>query len=91
MDYCAAEIVEVFSAAQGGDWDCGASNGEGLSRVLATELYPAELDGYTTAADWLDGGRPDDVNQTNPTDQDAVSNGCAVLFLNYMRYQEGHP
>src|SRR5262249_30206747 len=35
----AAEIVEVFSAAQGLGWDCGKSNGEGLSRVLATELY----------------------------------------------------
>src|SRR6266496_3144684 len=36
-----AEVVEVFSAEQGQGWNCGASNGEGLSRVLATELYPA--------------------------------------------------
>ena len=40
-----AEIVEVFSAAQNLGWDCGADNGEGLSRVLASGLYPAELDG----------------------------------------------
>ncbi len=45
-----AEEVEVFEAAQNQGWDCGASNGEGLSRVLATELYPAELDGFFTAA-----------------------------------------
>lgn len=83
-----AEEVEVFEAAQNRGWDCGASNGEGLSRVLATELYPAELDGFATAATWLDSsGRPDWVSKTDPTDQNAVSTGCAVLFLNYLRYQ----
>jgi len=86
-----AELVEVFEAAQNIGWDCGASNGEGLSRVLATALYPAELNGYTTAAAWLDTpDRPDWVTQTNPTDQDPVSNGCAVLFLNYLNTQLGY-
>jgi hypothetical protein len=85
-----AELVEVFEAAQNVGWNCGASNGEGLSRVLATALYPAELNGYTTAAAWLDTpARPDWVNKTNPTDQDAVSNGCAVLYLNYLNTQLG--
>ncbi len=84
-----AEAVEVFSAAQGAGWNCGASNGEGLSRVLAADTYPAQLDGYTTAGIWLDApGRPDYVNVTDPTDRNAVSTGCAVLFLNYLRYQE---
>jgi hypothetical protein len=83
-----AEEVEVFEAAQGVGWDCGANNGEGLSRVLATELYPNELDGYATAAAWLDSSnRPDYVDTTDPTDQNPVSTGCAVLFLNYLRYQ----
>jgi len=82
-----AEEVEVFEAAQNRGWDCGASNGEGLSRVLATELYPAELNGFFTAASWLDSNRPDWVSQTDPTDQGAASTGCAVLFLNYLRYQ----
>jgi hypothetical protein len=82
-----AEIVEVFSDTQGIGWDCGASNGEGLSRVLATDLYPAELDGYTSAAVWLDGGRPDFVNNNDPTDRNYTSIGCSVLFLNYLRYQ----
>jgi len=85
-----AELVEVFEAAQAVGWNCGASNGEGLSRVLATALYPAELDGYTTAAAWLDTpDRPDFVNNTNPTDTDPVSNGCSVLFLNYLNTQLG--
>jgi hypothetical protein len=80
-----AEEVEVFEAAQGGGWDCGASNGEGLSRVLATALYPGELEGYETAAHWLDSpDRPDYVNQTLPEDTSMVANGCAVLFLNWL-------
>jgi hypothetical protein len=83
-----AEEVEVFSAAQGAGWNCGASNGEGLSRVLATEMYPAELDGFTSAASWLDApGRPNFVDNNDPTDTNYVSIGCSVLFLNYLRYQ----
>ena len=83
-----AELVEVFEALQGLGWDCGASNGEGLSRVLATDLYPDALDGFTTAAVWLDTpDRPDFVNNTDPTDTNFVSTGCAVLFLNWLRYQ----
>ena len=83
-----AEFVEVFEAAQNKGWDCSASNGEGLSRVLATVLYPDEVTG---ADAWLDGGRPDWVNRTNPSDNNDISNGCSVLFLNYLRYQLGHP
>jgi hypothetical protein len=83
-----AEAVEVFEAALGNGWDCGASNGEGLSRVLSTELYPAELDGFASAASWLDTpDRPDFVDQNDPTDTNYESIGCATLFLNYLRYQ----
>lgn len=86
-----AEEVEVFEAAQGRGWNCGASNGEGLSRVLATERYPAQLNGFATAAAWLNSpNRPDWVSRTDPSDQHAVSTGCAVLFLNYLRYQLGY-
>lgn len=87
-----AEEVEVFSALQGLGWDCGASNGEGLSRALAaTDLYPGSLNGFNSAATWLDTpGRPDYVNTNDPTDRNYVSTGCAVLFLNYLRYQLGY-
>ena len=85
-----AEVVEVFSAAQARGWNCVGSNGEGLSRVLATALYPAELGAFTSAAVWLDTkDRPDFVNTTDPTDRDYTSVGCAVLFLNYLHYQLG--
>jgi hypothetical protein len=82
-----AEEVEVFSADQGLGWDCGASNGEGLSRVLATLLYPAELNGYATAAIWLNNGRPDFVSINDPTDRNSISTGCSTLFLNYLHSQ----
>jgi hypothetical protein len=87
-----AEEVEVFSAVQNRGWDCGASNGEGLSRVLAaTDLYPGSLNGFNSAATWLDTpGRPDYVNNNDPTDRSYVSTGCSVLFLNYLRYQLGY-
>ncbi len=80
-----AEEVEVYQALQNAGWDCGGSNGEGLSRVLAEVLYPGVLDDYSTAAAWLDtANRPDWVSQNNNTDTDAESNGCSVLFLYWL-------
>ena len=76
-----AEEVEVFSASQGGGWNCAASNGEGLSRVLATERYPWRLwsseASFVTAPRWLRGSRPDWVSHNDPTDRSAESTGCA--------------
>src|SRR5258708_26254841 len=84
-----AEVDEVLMANQNAGWDCGASSGEGLSRVLATELYPAELNGFASASSWLNSNRPDFVTNNDPTDQNYVSIGCSTLFLNYLRYQLG--
>ena len=82
-----AEVDEVFMANQNAGWNCGASNGEGLSRVLATEPYPAELNGFASAASWLDSSRPDFVNNNDPTDRNYVSIGCSTLFINYLHHQ----
>jgi hypothetical protein len=83
-----AEEVEVFEDVQARGWNCGASNGEGLSRVLAADLHPQAAREFSTAAAWLDTpDRPDWVDRTDPTDTNFVSTGCAVLFLNYLRYQ----
>ena len=86
-----AEEVEVFEALQNEGWGCGGTNGEGLSRVLAAELYPNVLEslGYSTARFWLDSPRPNLVRRTLPTDQSMIGNGCAVLFLNYLHVQLG--
>jgi hypothetical protein len=85
-----SEIVEVFGAAYGAGWGCKRSKGEGLSRVLAAQLYPSELGEFATAHYWLDGARPDFVNATAPTDTNPVANGCSVLFLNYLHVQLGY-
>lgn len=82
-----AELTESFMGAQNKGWDCGGSNGEALSRLLA-ELEsggPAgALAGYATGPDWDRAGRPNWIDATEPTDQDAVSTGCGVLYLYWM-------
>jgi len=100
-----AEVVEVLEAAYGRGWNCGASNGEGLSRVLATELY-SEPPGFQSAATWLDetptgptarcprstqgAKRQDWINHNDHTDVCYFSIGCSVLFLNWLRYELGY-
>jgi hypothetical protein len=86
-----AEFVEVFQAVQAAGWDCGKSNGEGLSRVLATDAYPAELNGFATAKSWLDSKRPDYVDKNLGSDTNSIANGCSVLFLNWLRFQLKYP
>ncbi len=84
-----AEADECFMDDYGHGWNCGQSHGEGLSRVLANEMYPgAEPGNFVSSATWLDtAGRPNWVDNTENTDRDYTSIGCAVLFLNYLRYQ----
>jgi len=83
-----AEADEVFMANFGNGWDCGASNGEGLSRVLANDLYPGvEPAGFISSNSWLNSSRDDFVNNTFPDDTDYPSIGCSVLFLNWLRFQ----
>jgi len=90
-----AEEVEVFSAAQGLGWDCGTTNGEALSRVLAEALYPAEA--IVMASAWLNSDRPDYITENEPSplpngklaDSDQISNACGVLFLNWLHDQLG--
>ena len=87
-----AEADEVFMANFGHGWDCGASNGEGLSRVLANDIYQGvEPADFISSDVWLNlNPRPNFVDQTEPTDTDYDSIGCAVLFLNWMRFQLHH-
>jgi hypothetical protein len=87
-----AEIVEVFEDNFDGDWDCGNSTGEGLSRALAECIYPGNAltsKGKTPAATWLDGKRDNWVKYNDGTDLNYDSTGCSVLFLNWLRYQLG--
>ena len=99
--YClmlAAVVVDTFQAAHKIGWNCGYSNGEGLSRVLACALYPTEQPKILiTAPAWLDEtphngtNRFNWVDQNDPTDTSKFSVGCAVLFLNWLHVIEGYP
>ncbi len=84
-----AEEDEVFMSNFGHGWDCGASNGEALSRILAAEIYPNSQTRFWTGASWLDSNRPNFINSTDPTDTNFVSIGCGTLFINYLRNQLG--
>ena len=82
-----AELTESFMGAQNKGWDCGGSNGEALSRFLA-ELEsggPAgALAAFATGPAWDKAGRPNWIDSTEPTDQDAVATGCGVVYLYWM-------
>ena len=81
-----AELSESFMGAQGGGWGCGFSNGEGLSRFCAEqETPPGTLSGFATGPAWVAAGFPDWVTQTEPTDRNAVSTGCSIVYIYWMR------
>ena len=81
-----AELSECFMGAQNKGWGCGASNGEGLSRVCAELATPngSVLTGFATAPEWVSANYPDWVTNTEPTDRNPASTGCAVIYLYWM-------
>lgn len=88
-----AELAEILMDFTGYGWNRGASAGEALSIVLATELHPLGYYGSGRGPrvnQWLNlNPRPDWVSATEATDSNIVSYGCGVLFLYYLRYQNG--
>ncbi|HEX9039250.1 MAG TPA: hypothetical protein VF808_19880 [Ktedonobacterales bacterium] len=89
--FMVAELVEVFEAAINNGWQCGQTNGEALSRVLATERNTnlSQLQVQTGQAWWSNGAK-DYVTSNSATDQDENSNGCGPLFLYYLHSQLGY-
>jgi hypothetical protein len=91
----AVEASEVFMADQQIGWNCGASPGEALSRVIGAEFYPNELSprgvngSFKTGLLWLNSVRPNFVDSSDPTDRNKVSIGCGALFINWLRFQLG--
>jgi hypothetical protein len=84
-----AETTECFEAALNNGWNCAQSNGEGLSGIMAWWRYPVPMcnDVAPRGGTWLRSPRPDWVTNTENTDEDAVSSGCAELFINFLRFQ----
>ncbi len=89
--FMVAELVEVFQAAINNGWQCGHTNGEALSRVLATARNTglAQLQ-VQTGQGWWANGHQDFVTSNAATDQDQNSNGCGPLFLYYLHDQLGY-
>lgn len=85
-----AELMEVFMGTQNGGTDCGANGGEALSRFGAELAEPGVLDDFATVPTWLNGTRPDWINNNDPTDGNAVSTGCALAFLYWLNEVGGH-
>jgi hypothetical protein len=87
-----AEVAEVLMHKQGRYWDCQASNGEALSRVLSADLclgadpVPSK---FLSAPVWLANREANWIDRTERTDQDETANGCGVLFLNWLRFARG--
>jgi len=86
--FLTAEIVEVFEAAINNGWDCGFTNGESLSRVLAFDRHPEIAGDFNqTEQDWWASGHPDHVNDNSAGDTDQQAAGCGDLFLYYLHSQ----
>lgn len=89
------ELVEVFMSfnSQKGPatWNAGNSDGEGLSQYLGILRFPAgHYLAYGSWSDqWLSSTRDDFVSAPKGTDGDAISFGCALLFLLYLDTQLG--
>ncbi len=87
-----SEVVEVLEASLGNGWGCAQSHGEALSRVIPDDLVKWRKPiNYLSAGCWLNSPRVDWVDNTENSDQDYVSIGCGVLFLNWMRFQLNIP
>lgn len=82
-----AELTEVFMYVQGNGWICNWSNGEALSRLTPTILYPNLAPNWSVGEDWINSARNDFVDNVDHSDLHLDTIGCGTLFLNYLAYQ----
>lgn len=80
--------AELSECAMNGNL-CGYSTGEALSRWCAAVISSNALSDYATAPRWAQAGMPNWVDQTEHTDQDAISTGCGMAFISWLLSQ-GH-
>jgi hypothetical protein len=78
--------AELSECAMNGNL-CGYSTGEALSRWCAAVVSANALSDFATAPRWAQAGMPDWVNQTERTDQDAISTGCGMAFISWLLSQ----
>jgi len=76
--------AELSECSMGGNL-CGISTGEALSRWCAAAIDQNALGDFSTGPAWVAGGMQDFVNKTDPTDQNAESTGCGMVFLSWLQ------
>jgi hypothetical protein len=84
------EWVEILMSLSGGKWNAGDSSGEGLSQYCGIVRFQTGHYSYYVSwvNQWLNAlPRQDWVNNTQGTDKNAVSFGCALGFLFYLNTQ----
>jgi hypothetical protein len=78
--------AELSECNMGGNL-CGVSTGEALSRWCAASVSNNALADFATAPTWFSDGAQDFVSQTDPTDRNAHSTGCAMAFISWLLSQ----
>jgi hypothetical protein len=90
---CMNEWVEILMSLSGGRWNAGDSMGEALSQYCGIVRFQTGHYSYygSWVQQWLDAHpRQNFVDQTEPTDRNAISFGCGLAFLYYLTTQLGH-
>src|SRR6267143_3559005 len=78
--------AELSECSMGGNL-CGVSTGEALSRWCAAIVGNNALADFATGPQWAHDGLPNYVDQTDPTDQNADSTGCGMVFISWLMSQ----
>lgn len=78
--------AELSECSMGGNL-CGVSTGEALSRWCAAVVGNNALSDFATGPAWASDGIPNYVDQTDPTDQNADSTGCGMVFISWLMSQ----
>jgi hypothetical protein len=63
---------------------CGENTGEALSRWCSAVIGNNVLSDFATAPTWVQDGKPNFVDQTDPSDQNPDSTGCGMAFISWL-------
>jgi len=66
---------------------CGLSTGEALSRWCAMVVSDNALSDFATGPSWQEAGLENFVDATDPSDQNADSIGCGMVFISYLLHR----
>ena len=76
--------AELSECSMGGNL-CGVNTGEALSRWCAAEIGDNALSDFATGPAWVSGGQKNFIDTSDPTDQNAESTGCGIVFISWLQ------